>query len=87
MRILPHAKCMKSKQAGVRLQECENVIVGKKEGLIASDERSREEHAAHTQMNHDKCMRCAKEKPVKKLVRIELVKAQQRDSFLTERYR
>jgi hypothetical protein len=38
MRISAHAKCMKSKQAGVRLQECENVIVGKKERLIASDE-------------------------------------------------
>jgi hypothetical protein len=86
MRISAHAKCMKSKQAGIGLQECENVIVGKKERLIASDERSREEHAACTQMNHDKCMRCAKEKPVKKSVRIELVKAHERDSILTERY-
>jgi hypothetical protein len=32
---------------------------------------------------HDKCMRCAKEKAVKESVRIELVKAQQRDSILT----
>jgi hypothetical protein len=48
-------------------------VVGKKESLIASDERSREEHAARTQMNHYKCMRCAKEKPVKESVRIELV--------------
>jgi hypothetical protein len=35
---------------------------------------------------HDKCMRCAKEKAVKESVRIELVKAQQRDLILTERY-
>jgi hypothetical protein len=53
-----HAKCMKSKQALVGLQECEN----------------------------DKCKRCAKEREVKKSVRIELVKAQQRDSILNERY-
>jgi hypothetical protein len=37
-------------------------------------------------MIHDKCMRCAKEKPVKKSVSIELVKAHERDSILTERY-
>jgi hypothetical protein len=61
-------------------------VVGKKERLIASDERSREEHAARTQMNHDKCMRCAKEKPVNESVRIELVKAHERDSILRERY-
>jgi hypothetical protein len=61
-------------------------VVGKKESLIASDERSRGEHAAHTQMHHDKCMRCAKEKAVKESDRIELVKAQERDSILTERY-
>jgi hypothetical protein len=30
---------------------------------------------------HDKCMQCAKEKAVKKSIRIELVMAQQRDSF------
>jgi hypothetical protein len=61
-------------------------VVGVKESLIASDEQSREEHAARTQMNHDKCMRCAKEKPAKESVRIELVKAHERDSILTERY-
>jgi hypothetical protein len=60
-------------------------IVRKKESLIASDEQSREEHAARTQMHHDKCMRCAKEKAVKESVRIELVKAHERDSILTER--
>jgi hypothetical protein len=30
---------------------------------------------------NDKCKRCAKEREVEKSVRIELVKAQQRDSF------
>jgi hypothetical protein len=34
----------------------------------------------------DKCNRCAKEREVKKSVRIELVKAHERDSILTERY-